>query len=68
MQELQEDLAALCEVARRNFKTKAVITILIRTPDLADGDIIVTEDSFDEIAAALARLKALAGRGEDGNG
>jgi hypothetical protein len=68
MQELQEDLAALCEVARRNFKTKAVITLLIRTPALLDGDVIVTEDSFDEIAAALERLKAKAGEKGGGNG
>jgi len=34
------------------------ITLLIRTPWLPDGGILITNDSVDEIAAEIARLGA----------
>lgn len=39
------------------FKPGARVTILIRNPQLEDGDIVVSDDSMESVIAAVQRLK-----------
>jgi hypothetical protein len=33
------------------------ITLIVRAPDLSDGDVVVTDDDLDAAIASLQRLK-----------
>ncbi len=46
-----------CAQVAKLFKLGARVTILIRNPSLADGDMVVSDDDLDLVIAAVARLK-----------
>ncbi len=50
---LQDDLDRIC----RRFKSPKV-TLIVRAPELEDGDVLIGNDDFDEAVAAINRLKA----------
>lgn len=39
------------------FDQGALITVIVRTPNPADDDILVTNDDIDEVRATLARVE-----------
>ena len=42
----------------RKYFLNSKIALLVRAPDLADGDFLMTDDGLDEAIAKLQRLKA----------
>jgi hypothetical protein len=38
------------------FKSGAKVSIVVRNPSLADGDVFISDDSIDEVQRALDRL------------
>jgi hypothetical protein len=55
--EVHLEISDRCLEVARLFKPGAKVTILIRTPSLADGDMVVTDDDIDLAVAALQGLK-----------
>jgi len=55
--EVHAEVAEHCAQVARLFKPGARVTILIRNPSLADGDMVVSDDQMDLVTAALLRLK-----------
>jgi hypothetical protein len=58
---LQAEVADHLEKICKLFTQRPKITIVIRTPWLAekglDGDVVLTDDDFDEAIAAINRLR-----------
>jgi hypothetical protein len=50
---LQDDLDSVC----RKFKHPKV-TLIVRAPELPDGDVVIGNDDLDEAIGAINRLKA----------
>lgn len=50
---LQEDLDRICS----KFKNPKV-TLVVRAPDLSDGDVVIGNDDLDASIAAIERLKS----------
>lgn len=50
--DLQDDLDNIC----RKFKNPKV-TLVVRAPDLEDGDIVIGNDDLNSAIAAIRRLK-----------
>ena len=50
---LQDDLDSVCD----KFKNPKV-TLIVRAPDLPDGDVVIGNDDLDAAIAAINRLKA----------
>lgn len=57
LSEVHAEVAEHCSQVAKYFKPGAKVTILIRNPHLADGDMVVSDDSMDSAIGALARLK-----------
>ncbi len=56
LEQLHDDLSAdLAQIAAR-FKN-AKITLIVRSPDLADGDVVLTDDNLELAVAALRKLE-----------
>lgn len=49
---LQDDLDRIC----RRFKNPKV-TLVVRAPDLDDGDVVIGNDDLDATIAAIVRMK-----------
>lgn len=54
-----EYVGELADEIKKQFKPPMRITILVRMPDHPDGsrDFILTDDTLDEVVAAIARRK-----------
>ena len=50
------EVAALLDQIRDPY-VYPKITLLVRSPDLDDGDFVLSDDDFDEAIAALTRMK-----------
>ena len=50
--DLQRDLDSVC----RKFKHPKV-TLVVRAPDLEDGDVVIGNDDLDAAIAAIERMK-----------
>ncbi len=55
--ETHAEVAEHCAQVAKLFKPGAKVTILIRNPSQADGDMVVSDDAIDSAIAALERLK-----------
>jgi hypothetical protein len=53
--ELYRAIAPKLDAIAKLFKNPKV-TLVIRAPDLADGDFIMSEDDLDAVADAVSRL------------
>jgi len=67
LQELQHDISEKLLEIEDMFKRPVKITIVIRTPWLADGGVLISNDDFDTALAEIQRLRAkqiITGRGQ----
>ena len=55
--QVHAEVAEHCSQIARLFKAGARVTVLIRNPNLADGDMVVSDDETDLAVMALQRLK-----------
>lgn len=56
VRQLHDDLSSdLAQIARR-FKAPR-ITLIVRNPQLADGDVVIGNDDLDEAIAAIRRMQ-----------
>lgn len=60
--ELHTAIAEHCAEIAELFKPGALVSVVVRNPHLADGDVFVSEDSIPEIKQALDRLAVKAER------
>lgn len=58
LKSVHAQIANHCVEVSDLFKPGARVTILVRNPGLGDGDLVVTDDSFDHAISALEKLKA----------
>ncbi len=56
LRELQEQIAYHLEEIARLFKSPK-ITIVVRNDELADGDVVLSDDDLDKAIAAIHRLQ-----------
>jgi hypothetical protein len=56
LRHLQSDIADSLEDIRRLFKNPK-ITLIVRSPDLADGDVVMSDDDLDQAIASLRHLQ-----------
>lgn len=56
MRQLHADLSADLERIAARFK-HCRITLVVRQPDLGDGDVLLSDDDVDEAIAAIQRLR-----------
>jgi len=56
--QLHEAIAEQLEIVRLLFKGEAKITIIVRNPDVEDGDVILSDDDFESAIAAIRHLQA----------
>ena len=56
MRRLQDDLSDDLDRIMKRFKNPKV-TLIVRAPDLPDGDVVIGNDNLDEAIAAVQRLK-----------
>ena len=57
LEETQHAVAGHMDEILGYFKLGRKITVLVRSPDLPDGDFLMTSDTPDEILAAIQRRK-----------
>jgi len=57
LHQLHADLSADLERIASRFKSPK-LTLVIRAPDLADGDVVLSDDDLDEAIGAIERLKS----------
>lgn len=57
LKSLHAEVANHCGEISDLFKRGAKVTVLVRNPDLEDGDMLVTDDQIDLVIAALGKLK-----------
>lgn len=55
--EVRERVSNLMDDVLNEFKPGARITVLVRTPGNDNADMLLTNDSMDEIAKAIERSK-----------
>lgn len=56
LSQLHQKLAVHLEQISELFKNPK-ITLVVRSPDLPDGDVVLTDDELDKAIAAIERLK-----------
>lgn len=56
---LHEDLSADLDRIARRFKDPK-ITLVVRAPELKDGDVVLTNDNLESAIEAIRRLEAKA--------
>lgn len=57
VRELHHDLCGYLEQIAKHFKS-CKITLIVRSPELNDGDVLLSDDNLDEAIAAIRRLQA----------
>ena len=60
LRNLQANIADSLEDIRALFKGEPKITLIIRNPDVEDGDVILSDDDFEKAIAAIRHLQAKA--------
>jgi len=58
LQLLHADISDHLEAISKLFTQRPKITIVIRTPWLEDGGVLLSDDNFDEAIAEIQRLRA----------
>jgi len=56
LRDLQEQIAYSLDEIRRLFKNPK-ITLVVRNPDQADGDVVLSDDDLDKAIAAIVHLQ-----------
>jgi hypothetical protein len=57
LQQLHYDISEDLERIAKRFKGRPKITLIVRNPELADGDVLISDDDFEQAIAAIRRLK-----------
>lgn len=55
---VHREISAALERIARLFVPGARLTLVVRIPEMPDGTVIVSNDSTDEVIAAIRRLEA----------
>jgi hypothetical protein len=63
LQRLHQDLSFDLDRIARRFRNPK-ITLIVRAPDLEDGDVVIGNDDLDAAIAAIQRLKEREAHGE----
>ena len=58
LREVQIECDLALQQLEKLFKPHCRLTLLMRNPELADGDLLLTRDDLDLVSAALQKLKA----------
>jgi hypothetical protein len=59
LDKLHADIAEHLESIKAMFKDGAKITLIVRNPNLKDGDVLLTDDVVNEAVKALRKLSRL---------
>jgi hypothetical protein len=57
LDEVHQEVSAFLTEAERFFKPGVKLTFIMRRPDNDECDILITDDSLDELAAVIERMK-----------
>lgn len=55
--ELQIECEAHLAIIEKLFKPHCKLTLLMRNPEVADGDMLLTRDDLDAVIASIEKLK-----------
>lgn len=57
LRNLHYDLASRLEAISKLFTTPTRITLVVRTPDLPDGGVFISDDTPDAVISEITRLR-----------